>query len=108
MRHALIPMSHGLTSKRSTPDLTAGSYAANTLISASVTSAASIDFNQRDVAIIQARALGFVQRVYRLAPGDVIACGTSTGVGSMKPGSEVSVTIEGIGELQNRYEASTR
>ncbi|MBA3844760.1 MAG: efflux RND transporter periplasmic adaptor subunit [Actinobacteria bacterium] len=32
----------------------------------------AIDFNQRDVAIIQARAMGFVQRVYRLAPGDVI------------------------------------
>ena len=35
----------------------------------------SIDFNQRDVAIVQARALGFVQRVYRLAPGDVIRAG---------------------------------
>ena len=37
----------------------------------------SIDFNQRDVAIIQARALGFVQRVYRLAPGDVIRVGSA-------------------------------
>jgi Cu(I)/Ag(I) efflux system membrane fusion protein len=36
----------------------------------------AIDFNQRDVAIIQARAMGFVQRVYRLAPGDVIRAGT--------------------------------
>mgnify|MGYP003531463821 CR=1 FL=1 len=36
-------------------------------------------------------------------PGDVIACGTSIGVGSMKPGSDVTVSIEGIGELSNRY-----
>lgn len=36
----------------------------------------SIDFNQRDVAIVQARATGFVERVYRLAPGDVISAGT--------------------------------
>ena len=36
----------------------------------------SIDFNQRDVAIVQARSGGFVERVYRLAPGDVIGSGT--------------------------------
>ncbi len=34
-----------------------------------------IDFNQRDVAVIQARAGGFVQRVYARAPGDTIAAG---------------------------------
>jgi 2-keto-4-pentenoate hydratase/2-oxohepta-3-ene-1,7-dioic acid hydratase in catechol pathway len=39
-----------------------------------------------------------------LEPGDVICCGTSIGVGSMKPGSDVEVTIEGIGTLSNRYE----
>lgn len=39
-----------------------------------------------------------------LEPGDVICCGTSIGVGSMKPGSEVAVTIEGIGTLANRFE----
>jgi Cu(I)/Ag(I) efflux system membrane fusion protein len=35
----------------------------------------TVDFNQRDVAIIQARAAGFVQRVYGRAPGDVIRAG---------------------------------
>ena len=35
----------------------------------------TIDFNQRDVAIVQARSGGFVERVYRLAPGDVIRAG---------------------------------
>ncbi|QJR16853.1 fumarylacetoacetate hydrolase family protein [Usitatibacter palustris] len=39
-----------------------------------------------------------------LEPGDVICCGTSVGVGSMKPGSDVAVTIDGIGTLANRYE----
>lgn len=34
-----------------------------------------IDFNQREVAVVQARAAGFVQRVYARAPGDVIAAG---------------------------------
>jgi 2-keto-4-pentenoate hydratase/2-oxohepta-3-ene-1,7-dioic acid hydratase in catechol pathway len=36
-----------------------------------------------------------------LLPGDVIACGTSLGVGSMKPGATVEISIEGIGTLVN-------
>lgn len=35
----------------------------------------TIDFNQRDVAIVQARAGGFVQRTYGRAPGDVVRSG---------------------------------
>lgn len=34
-----------------------------------------IDFNARDVAVVQARAAGFVQRVYGRAPGDVVGAG---------------------------------
>lgn len=36
-----------------------------------------------------------------LLPGDLIACGTSLGVGSLKPGARVAITIEGIGTLAN-------
>ncbi len=36
-----------------------------------------LDFNQRDVAVVQARASGFVQRVYARAPGDVITSGAA-------------------------------
>jgi 2-keto-4-pentenoate hydratase/2-oxohepta-3-ene-1,7-dioic acid hydratase in catechol pathway len=40
-----------------------------------------------------------------LLPGDVIACGTSIGVGSMKaPSNAVTIAIGGIGELNNTYE----
>ena len=35
----------------------------------------SIDFNQRDVAVVQARSGGFVARVYARAPGDVVRAG---------------------------------
>jgi 2-keto-4-pentenoate hydratase/2-oxohepta-3-ene-1,7-dioic acid hydratase in catechol pathway len=38
-----------------------------------------------------------------LHAGDVILCGTSVGVGSMKAGSLVEVEIDGIGRLSNRY-----
>jgi 2-keto-4-pentenoate hydratase/2-oxohepta-3-ene-1,7-dioic acid hydratase in catechol pathway len=34
----------------------------------------------------------------------VIACGTSLGAGSMKPGSTIEVSIVGIGTLSNRFE----
>lgn len=36
---------------------------------------ANVVFNERDVAIVQTRAAGFVERVYARAPGDVIAQG---------------------------------
>ena len=39
------------------------------------TATGTIDFNERDVTIVQARAGGFVQRVYARAPGDVIGAG---------------------------------
>lgn len=39
-----------------------------------------------------------------LLPGDIIACGTSLGVGVMKePVNKVTVAIEGIGELTNEF-----
>lgn len=44
-------------------------------IGQSITASAVIDFNQRDLAVVQARTGGFVQRVYNRAPGDTIAAG---------------------------------
>jgi len=38
-----------------------------------------------------------------LLAGDVIACGTSVGVGSLKPGNVVEVHIEGVGTLRNEF-----
>jgi Cu(I)/Ag(I) efflux system membrane fusion protein len=35
-----------------------------------------IAFNDRDVAVVQAKAAGFVQRVYARAPGDTLAAGS--------------------------------
>lgn len=40
-----------------------------------LTASAVIDYNERDVAVVQSRAAGFVQRVYARAPGDVVAAG---------------------------------
>lgn len=40
-----------------------------------------------------------------LLPGDVIACGTSIGVGSIKEGATVEISIDGIGTLRNKLVA---
>ena len=45
-----------------------------------------------------------ISRDMTLFPGDVILCGTSIGVGVMKPGSTVEIDIEGVGRLVNRFE----
>lgn len=46
------------------------------VIGQSITAAGSIGFNQRDVAIVQARTNGFVVRVYQRAPGDSVSKNT--------------------------------
>lgn len=56
-----------------------------------------------DMIFPPAALVSLISQDMTLEPGDIIACGTSIGVGSMKAGSEVSVVITGIGELRNRY-----
>ena len=41
-----------------------------------------------------------------LLPGDVVLTGTPAGVGTLKPGDDVTVTIDGIGTLRNRVVAA--
>src|SRR5712671_667441 len=43
-----------------------------------------------------------------LLPGDVIACGTSVGIGSIKDGGTVEIHIDGIGSLVNVLSPSAR
>ena len=57
-----------------------------------------------DMRFSVARLVSLISFDLTLHPGDVILCGTSVGVGSMKPGSRVEVEIEGIGTLANRFE----
>lgn len=40
-----------------------------------VTATGTIGFNERDVAVVQARSGAFIQRVYPRAPGDIVAAG---------------------------------
>jgi 2-keto-4-pentenoate hydratase/2-oxohepta-3-ene-1,7-dioic acid hydratase in catechol pathway len=46
--------------------------------------------------------VSLISRDLTLIPGDVIACGTSLGVGSVKKGVLVEIEVPGIGILSNR------
>jgi 2-keto-4-pentenoate hydratase/2-oxohepta-3-ene-1,7-dioic acid hydratase in catechol pathway len=61
------------------------------------------DYAISDMTFSVAQLVSRISIDMTLLPGDVILCGTSVGVGSMKPGSLVEVEIEGIGRLANRY-----
>jgi 2-keto-4-pentenoate hydratase/2-oxohepta-3-ene-1,7-dioic acid hydratase in catechol pathway len=58
-----------------------------------------------DMIFPPAVIVSLISQDMTLAPGDVIACGTSLGVLPMRSGTIVEVVIDGIGTLRNRYEA---
>lgn len=57
-----------------------------------------------DLVFSPAQLISRLSHDMSLLPGDIIACGTSVGVGSMKPGSHIEIHIDGIGSLQNVFE----
>jgi 2-keto-4-pentenoate hydratase/2-oxohepta-3-ene-1,7-dioic acid hydratase in catechol pathway len=62
------------------------------------------DYALADIRFSVPRLVSLISHDMTLEPGDVILCGTSIGVGSMKPGQTVEVEIDGIGCLSNRFE----
>jgi 2-keto-4-pentenoate hydratase/2-oxohepta-3-ene-1,7-dioic acid hydratase in catechol pathway len=56
-----------------------------------------------DMHFSVAQLVSLISHDMSLYPGDIISCGTSIGVGSMKPGNLVEVEIPGIGKLSNRF-----
>jgi 2-keto-4-pentenoate hydratase/2-oxohepta-3-ene-1,7-dioic acid hydratase in catechol pathway len=57
--------------------------------------------NTGDLVFPAYELVSFISHVMTLLPGDVIATGTSSGVGPMQPGDTVEITIDGIGTLSN-------
>jgi len=62
------------------------------------------DYPISDMRFSVQQLVSLISQDMTLYPGDIILCGTSIGVGSMKPGSTVEVEIAGIGRLSNRFE----
>lgn len=53
-----------------------------------------------------AALVSYVSAAFTLLPGDVILTGTPAGVGPIVDGDDVTVAVEGIGELTNRVVAA--
>ncbi len=63
------------------------------------------DYPLSDMIFPPARLVSRISHDMTLYAGDVIACGTSIGVGSMKePRNTVDIVIDGIGTLSNVFE----
>jgi 2-keto-4-pentenoate hydratase/2-oxohepta-3-ene-1,7-dioic acid hydratase in catechol pathway len=50
--------------------------------------------------------ISYISQVMTLLPGDVVLTGTPSGVGPIRPGQRVEVTIEGLGTLGNTVAAA--
>jgi 2-keto-4-pentenoate hydratase/2-oxohepta-3-ene-1,7-dioic acid hydratase in catechol pathway len=59
----------------------------------------------RDMVFGVRQLIAFASSIMTLNPGDVIFTGTPAGVGPLHPGDVVKVSIEGLGELENRVVA---
>jgi 2-keto-4-pentenoate hydratase/2-oxohepta-3-ene-1,7-dioic acid hydratase in catechol pathway len=61
------------------------------------------NYEAADMILSPPRIVSQLSREMTLMPGDVIACGTSLGVKTLRPGSVVEVVIDGIGTLRNTF-----
>jgi len=59
----------------------------------------------RDMVFNVGVIIAYISSVMTLEPGDLIFTGTPSGVAELKDGDEVSVEIEGLGEIENKAQA---
>ena len=86
------------------PVVATGLDAATLVVTTTLNDSVRQNYPISDMRFSVPRIVSLISQDMTLLPGDVILCGTSIGVGSMKPGSDVTVEIAGIGALRNRYE----
>ena len=60
------------------------------------------DYNTSDMFFNVFEIVSFLSKDMTLFPGDIIACGTNSGLGPMDEGDTIQVSVEGIGELTNK------
>jgi 2-keto-4-pentenoate hydratase/2-oxohepta-3-ene-1,7-dioic acid hydratase in catechol pathway len=61
------------------------------------------DYPVSDMIFSPHRIVSMISHYQTLLPGDLIACGTSVGARTMKPGSSIDIDIPGIGTLCNSF-----
>ena len=85
------------------PTIATGLDAATLRVKTTLNGQVRQDYPISDMRFSVARLVSSISHDMTLFPGDVILCGTSVGVGSMKSGSTVEVEIDGIGTLSNTF-----
>jgi len=83
------------------PVIATGLDPTNLLLEAFVNGERRQSVNTSDLLFGVAEIVSYISQAITLLPGDVILTGTPAGVGPIKPGDVVDVTIEGIGTLTN-------
>lgn len=63
------------------------------------------DGRTSDMIFPVAQVLAYISRFMTLRPGDVVLTGTPEGVGKLKAGDTVEVSVEGVGTLTNQVAA---
>ena len=62
------------------------------------------DYPVSDMIYSPQQIVAMISTYQTLLPGDLICCGTSVGARTMKPGSEIEISIPGIGSLKNAFD----
>ncbi len=62
------------------------------------------DYPVGDMIFSPQQIVAMISSYQTLVPGDLICCGTSVGARTMKPGSEIEISIPGIGSLVNSFD----
>lgn len=86
------------------PVIATGLEAAMLVVRTTLNGEVRQDYPVNDMVFSVPQLVSLISQDMTLEPGDLILCGTSVGVGSMRPGSTVEVEIDGIGKLSNRFE----
>ena len=86
------------------PSIATGLDAEKLIVKTTLNGTLRQEYPVSDMRFSVAQLVSRISADMTLFPGDIILCGTSVGVGAMKPGSMVEVEIEGIGKLVNRFE----
>jgi 2-keto-4-pentenoate hydratase/2-oxohepta-3-ene-1,7-dioic acid hydratase in catechol pathway len=62
------------------------------------------DYAVSDMIYSPQQIVAMLSEYQTLVPGDLICCGTSVGARTMKPGSQIEISIPGIGSLVNSFD----
>ena len=62
------------------------------------------DYPVSDMIFSPQQIVAMISEYQTLVPGDLICCGTSVGARTMKPDTEIQISIPGIGTLVNHFE----